>query len=813
MPKTILHPSSFILRLFFAMLFLAAAALPIAAGAPSAVSAQGTGTAAAPAATSGLPTATAKASSALTGTATISVTAGITGTATISGTAPVTGTQAAPTAPPAVTITVAPPTPTAVYPPVIKTSGVPRFEAGPCQFDLPSGAVEGRDVKCGTLVVREEHADPDSPTIQLAVAILPSRAARATADPIVFNQGGPGFGSIDTYLPILLGSAFRDRRDLVLFDQRGTGHSNPALTCPEVIKQAIATLDQNLNAAQADAQFNAATLLCRDRLVHAGVNLSAYNTQESAADIEDLRVALGYQALNLYGVSYGSLLVLDTVRFFPQSVRSAIIDGVVPAQGNMTTGVPNSEDRAFTELFKACTADATCNTAYPHLEDTFFNLVDKLNQTPVQIQVVDPSTGQIYPAILNGDGLLAAVFQAMYESDLVPALPEIIRRANTGDFSALEPIVALINLDPDFDIGMYWSVICAENGDFDPAAITYPGVRPVLAKDQPVNNQSVKDLCAAWKVRDLSATLNTPVTSTVPTLVMNGRFDPITPPSNGILAAQSLSNSTVITVPTTAHGAFPAGGVCVSQIMGTFVDNPQQKVDTKCLDNIAPITFATSGNLINFSVIQAVNDLAARKPSLLLGALAVVLATLALLSGLIVFPISYVLKAGAKPPEGMPNADPAMLQSMQGANAAALAGGAQAAAMAFKPPQADAGMLLGLAPWLALLAGLLPIAFGVAFYLTVWPLITANNGILLLGIPGKLDWVFALPLVNAVIVLLLAVATLLGLVSKDWSGRRKLYFLFLTLAGIVLVVGLGLVGILTALFGQALAVIRGLINI
>src|SRR5207249_1804874 len=99
------------------------------------------------------------------------------------------------------------------------------------------------------------------------------------------------------------------------------------------------------------------------------------------------------QQLNLYGVSYGSLLVLDTVRFFPQSVRSAIVDGVVPPQGNMTTGVPFSEDRAFTELFKACAADATCNTAYPNLEDTFFNLVAKLDQTPANIHVVDQRAG------------------------------------------------------------------------------------------------------------------------------------------------------------------------------------------------------------------------------------------------------------------------------------------------------------------------------------------------------------------------------------------------------------------------------------
>jgi pimeloyl-ACP methyl ester carboxylesterase len=824
MPKPTLRPAkrSFVFRLFIALAFLVAA-LPVVAGGPANPNAGGGASSeTAPAAYPGPATVTPAATSATPGAAVATGTAGfaaaagttaaatISGTAAIAGTATLTGTAAAPTAPPAVTVTLAPPTPTAGYPPVVKTTGVPRFENGPCQFDLPAGAVEGRDVKCGTLVVYEEHADPSSPTIQLAVAIIPSQAARAAPDPIVFNQGGPGFGSIDTYLPLLLKSPFRARRDLVLFDQRGTGHSNPALTCPEVIDASSATLDQALTAAQADAEFSTASLLCRDRLVHAGVNLSAYNSQESAADIENLRVALGYQQLNLYGVSYGSLLVLDTVRFFPLSVRSAIVDGVVPPQGNMTTGAPYSEDRAFTELFKACTGDATCNTAYPNLEDTFFNLVDKLNQTPAHIHVVDQQTGIIYPAVLNGDGLLAAVFQAMYESDLIPALPEIIWRANAGNFDALEPIVALINLNRDWAIGMYWSVICAENADFEPNFITYPGVRPQLAKDQNVNNQATKALCAAWKVRDLAPVLNKPVTSTVPTLVLNGRFDPITPPANGILVAQTLVNSTVITVPTTAHGAFPAGGACISQIMGTFVDHPLLPVDTKCVDNMASLAFDTSGNLINFSVVSTADATAARKPSLVLGALGLLLSMLVLLSGLIVFPLAWVLKGGAKPPDELAGLDPAMFQ---GADPAALAGGASAAAMAFQPPKADAGMLLSLAPWLALLSGLLPIAFGVAFIFTVGPLITSNNGILLLGIPGSLDWVFLLPLVNAVLVLLLVLATLLGLISKDWSARRKVYFLLLSLAGIVLVVSLGLVGLLTALWGQVWAVVSGRIGV
>jgi len=221
MPYVTLRPSSFVLRLLSALtvltLLLATAGNLAAAGSAPA----GVGAGVAPAASGTPAPGTAAPSGVITSTTALTGTAVLSGTAAVS----VTATSAPPTAPPAVTVTLAPPTPTAVYPPIPKTSGVPRFEPGPCNFDLPAGQVEGKDVKCGMLIVHEEHADPESPTIQLAVAILPALATRPQADPIVFNQGGPGYGSIDTYLPLLYNSTFRARRDVILFDQRGTGHS------------------------------------------------------------------------------------------------------------------------------------------------------------------------------------------------------------------------------------------------------------------------------------------------------------------------------------------------------------------------------------------------------------------------------------------------------------------------------------------------------------------------------------------------------------------------------------------------------------
>jgi hypothetical protein len=188
----------------------------------------------------------------------------------------------------------------------------------------------------------------------------------------------------------------------------------------------------------------------------------------------------------------------------------------------------------------------------------------------------------------------------------------------------------------------------------------------------------------------------------------------------------------------------------------------------------------------------------------------VLLSVPVLLSSLLVFPIAWVLKQRGKPPEELAGVDPSMLS---GADPAAMIGGASGAAagMLAAPPQANAGMLLGLAPWLAVLSAVLPVAFVVAFILTVGPLIRSNAGVLLLGLPGSVTWVFLLPLINTALVLLLWLASLLGMLSKDWSGLRKLYFVLLSFAGLVLVAGLGLVGVLTALLGQGLALVHGVL--
>lgn len=173
------------------------------------------------------------------------------------------------------------------------------YERADCPFDSDA------DVECGYLTVPENRTKADSPLIQLAVAILYAPDG-STELPIVFLEGGPGGSSLAEFSAEEWDFPFTRNRDLIFIDQRGTGYSIPTLDCPELS-------DETYDLSQENPEMD-----CRERLVAEGVDLTAYNTTENAADIAALRSALDIEAWDLLGVSYGTRLALDVMRFHPE---------------------------------------------------------------------------------------------------------------------------------------------------------------------------------------------------------------------------------------------------------------------------------------------------------------------------------------------------------------------------------------------------------------------------------------------------------------------------------------------------------------
>ena len=615
------------------------------------------------------------------------------------------------------------------------------------------------DLECGTLIVPERYDVPEGPTISLAVVIIKAAREPKQPDPVVFAQGGPGGSTIDYFIQVLPSGRLRTNRDLVLFDQRGTLNSKPDLFCQELFDETIANLPLNLDAAESEKRYNEAALKCHDRLVKQGVNLQAYNSLENASDIESLRAALGYEQINLYGVSYGTLLALHAMRQHPEGLRSVIIDSVVPMDKHFNFDAPNSENRAFSELFKACQEDVKCNTAYPHLEKTFFDLVDRLNKKPVMIRLTDPQDGKGYDALVNGDTLISAFFQMLYMTEILPFLPKTVEDISEGHYSFFERILSLAELDHTMSYGMYYSTMCAENGNVDPKLFKYDQIRPQFSKDQDIYNAGNAALCKAWNVPALDPAQEKPLVSAVPTLIFNGRFDPITPPAYGKEVADNLSHSYYFIFPNTGHGAI-SSTVCADQIFLDFLNNPQSKPDGSCISQIPPLKFITNADVVNVPGMLALLNLEGTS-GIELGLLALCLAVL--LSGVVVFPLLWLIRVVRRKP-GRPTPFAAHL-----------------------------------APWTAAIDAGLLLVFLISFVVVVIMMISKEDTRYMFGIPNNAAILMALPLLLVPVTLAMGAFSVSGWAGKYWSIWRRIYYSLVTLAAVGSVAVLGHWGMLTAL--------------
>lgn len=638
------------------------------------------------------------------------------------------------------------------------------FQPAACMFDLPPGVRDGEDIECGYLTVPEHHARPDGRTIRLAVAIIKARGENPAPDPLVMLQGGPGGSTIDFFTQVLFlpnGLRLLNDRDIVLFDQRGTLYSEPALLCtPEQSALVERTIEQRLSDEEAERLSMEAMLECRERLVGEGIDLSAYDSLENAADIEALRVALGYEQINLYGVSYGTLLALHVMRNHPQGLRSVILDAVVPAQTNFIPEAPRSQDRAFGEMFAACAADPACSEAFPDLESRLFALVDRLNQEPARVPVTDPETGKSYQMVMDGDDLLALMFQLLYATNVLPAWPLLVDRVAAEDYTFLSRVAAQIIFDRTNAIGMYYSVICAEDADFTIEDVDLSGVRPVFAEDAERGAQALMQLCERWDVELLPASVDEPVVSEIPTLVLNGRFDPITPPAFGEQAARTLPNSYVFTFNNTGHGAATMDACAVSVVL-QFLEDPARPPDASCIaENPAP-KFLTPANLLMTPSLAAMLSWLEGQnlwqPALLFGAL------LVLLTPFVYWPLAWLVR---------------------------VVGGQQAVRRPGMWRTRAFAALSGLGA-LGLVIGLVVVIFVQAF---------ENELALLFGAPRWSAPLFALPPLLALLAAGLLVSALLGWrPSAGWSGWQRVYYTLLALAALAFVGVLASTGMLTAL--------------
>ena len=483
----------------------------------------------------------------------------------------------------------------------------PSFTPGSCPFTPPSGT----DPMCGYVSVPENRDRPDERRIRLSVAVFPARSAE-NHPPLVYLEGGPGGEALEA-IPFAYEQIFaflNEERTLVVFDQRGVGFSEPGLSCPELVDLSFELLDEDLPTEEWLARDLAVLDGCKERWVGDGVDFSSYNSAESAADVADLRVALGYDEWDLYGVSYGTRLALTVMRDHPEGVRSVILDSTYPPEVDGVALILPNAARALDELFSACASDPVCSATYGDLESALFSVVDQLNQSPVELWVIDYRYYQGHPALLDGDAFLSVVFQSMYVDALIPEIPRLITDAGDNHFFGTQALLSVFLANQAFlSIGQFLSVECHEEVPFsDPAGVralaeAFPRLAP-LVDGAMVQSEYAFEFCPAWGAGIADPIENEPVVSDIPTLVLAGRFDPITPPENGRSTSDRLENSWFVEFPTLSHGtAFVEG--CPRSITLAFLADPNTDPDRTCVAEMPDIHFDVFTPTADVELVEA----------------------------------------------------------------------------------------------------------------------------------------------------------------------------------------------------------------
>ena len=478
------------------------------------------------------------------------------------------------------------PTPTATSTPTAApTKGLTRFVPRVCRAPIPPGYV----TTCGDLFVPEDRSQPDGRTVRIHVAIFHSRDPNPAPDPVIYLTGGGGvdtFSVLPWFLPAF-GDAILEHRDLIFFNQRGMQHNDPQLKCPgfpELLQRLAApgADGEYIDRQERESQQAAFFATCYADLIAQGIKLETYDSVTSAADADDLRIALGYDEVNYYGSSYGTLLGLLLMRDHPEGARSVVLDSVFPPEASYLNEHGRNAYDTFRLLFDGCIEDPQCNEQHPDLETKLLEAVESLNANP------RTATWEgVLDVMYNGEAFIDVVYHYLYIGEPETAI-EAIEGANAGDFSVADATApSIMDLGSHYiQWGFYRNRDCPEEAPFSSFEAYY-----ALVEDVPyqiVENYKpslVLGLCEAWKVEPADPIENKAVVSDVPVLVVSGELDPITPPRWARAAAKHLSNSLFYVFPGFSHGV-TRRSPCALELMLRFFDDPTGEPDLPCIDDL-----------------------------------------------------------------------------------------------------------------------------------------------------------------------------------------------------------------------------------
>ncbi|HEX8491937.1 MAG TPA: alpha/beta hydrolase [Pyrinomonadaceae bacterium] len=451
-----------------------------------------------------------------------------------------------------------------------------RVQLKPCGRDgLPNEAL------CGSYEVFEDRRAAKGRKIALSILLLPALNEKAAADPLFYLAGGPG-AAATSYATAGFMTRFRRERDVVLVDQRGTGNSNP-LQC------SIHGERNDMRGFFTDYYSDEAIRACRAELEKVA-NLTLYTTEIAMDDLDEVRAALGYERINLYGGSYGTRAALAYLRQHPKQVRTVALFGVAPPEYKIPLPFAKGVQHAMNRLMEDCAADAECRTAFPDFRAEFEASLAKLDKGPIKVTAMNVVTKQPQEITLSRGAFVDIVRLMLYFPPTISVLPRLIHQASQGNFGPMVTIAFQVyqQLEGQIARGMQLSVICAEDLPF----ITDEEIRRETAGTfyGETRVRAYQKACAAWPKGAVPPDFATPLKSDAPVLLVSGEVDPVTPPWIAEAAARNLPNGRQVRIRNGSHYSYD----CAENLVAEFIDRgTTQGLDISCLEQIRRLPFNT----------------------------------------------------------------------------------------------------------------------------------------------------------------------------------------------------------------------------
>ena len=448
-------------------------------------------------------------------------------------------------------------------------AAAPEFRDAPCPADWPTGV---REVRCGTLMVDEARDGSTDRRIGVAMVILkasqPYRdASGAFLPPVVMFHGGPG-GALTPGVGGML-RALQQRPDLmavdqdvILFDQRGGGRSDPSMDCPGV---------QLTDAGPPSDADRDGLIACLKAYQAQGVDLRWYNAAAIADDVRDMTLALGLDRIDLWGGSYGPRIEAAVITHQRQIVRAAVMDSPWPPEGAWAVGTPEQVSAAVRLILIKCAAQSECASRHPDLQARF--------DAEARRWLAGPVTGRDGRAF-TVDDLAAFLMETTYDRTGVRRLPLDLEKIIAGDLS---PVAEVAEERTYYFEGQHMAHLCKEELPFESRARLARG-----AAGDPVAEVLVPSLTRLFDVCDAvdegaaDPVENQPVTTDVPTLFVAAEIDPGCPPPLTEAAARGYAHHQVVIVTNATHGVINASP-CTRRMARDFLRDPSAPVDRRCL--------------------------------------------------------------------------------------------------------------------------------------------------------------------------------------------------------------------------------------